>query len=153
MIATIKTAALAAALGCGLASAAAAATVTPTGSDSVDITLNTFELNSTVYEATLSTTTTVSFDIDTAGMNVLAVVTGVEADGDAFYVVENLASTSYTYVLEAGIYSVSLSNFGTTGTFSVSNIDVSTVPVPASLPLLVGAMGVVGLVKRRRKAA
>ncbi|MBD3787801.1 MAG: VPLPA-CTERM sorting domain-containing protein [Sphingomonadales bacterium] len=153
MIATIKTAALAAALGCGLASAAAAATVTPTGPDSIDVMLTAFELNSTVYTATLSTTTSVSFDIDTAGMNVLAVVTGVEADGDAFYVVENLASTSYSYVLEAGTYSVSLSNFGAAGTFAVSNIEVSAVPVPASLPLLVGALGVVGLVKRRRKAA
>lgn len=159
MSATFKTAVLAAALGCGLSAAASAATVTPTGPDSYNVSLGTFELFTTVYSTTLTTATTVSFTVATAGMNILAIIGGLEVDGDAYATSMTLASTSYSFDLEAGTYAVILSNFGTAGTFSVTDVELTeigtlpVVPAPATLPLIAGALGLGALAKRRRKAA
>ena len=119
---------------------------------------------------------TVGFDVDTGGFftETLTVasagaVLGFEADtGFGLFAIAGAGLSDFglfaagaieTFVLAAGNYTVLIAGFAddTVGALTLGGPasfgSTPVVPLPAGLPLLLGALGVAGLMARRRKAA
>ncbi|MER5174098.1 VPLPA-CTERM sorting domain-containing protein [Thioclava kandeliae] len=147
MKAQLKTAAIAAIIAVGSAAAASAATYSGTFSLSDG-------QNITYADYTIADSGLYSFTID-AGTGVYGL------DGGTYSQVSSFVDSGDVvgFYLTAGTtYDFTFTAFSdVTATYTIEtadgNTDLSAVPLPATLPLLAGALGVAGFAARRRKKA
>lgn len=139
MQALLKSAALAAVLGLGAAGAASAATLKFTGGN---IYSGTYDLtDGATYTVTVTGSATAYYTLYTS---------------DLSYAASGSFGSSFDYAYSDPDISVGyLVAVVGDGKITIVSSDDNTpvVPLPASLPLLAGALGVAGVVARRRKAA
>jgi len=137
MKAMLKTAALAATLGLGAVGSASAATLFTFGEGA---TTGTFSATAGQYTVTISDNATAFYALNTLDLGFV--------DSGSF-------STSFVYDYAGPDMELSYYIFVSPGgevTVTGPEDQTPVVPLPASLPLLAGALGVAGLATRRRKA-
>lgn len=141
-----------------------------TGSNGcVDLDGSTYDagvMTSTTFTITAGTSYTISFDLAGNGRSktsdsVTFGITGGVYSAAISDIAWNQAFTTYTYTFTAttsGLYSFYIGaaggdNYGPLlDNVLITSADVSTVPLPATMPLLAGGLAAAGALLRRRKA-
>lgn len=104
---------------------------------------------SALADVDYATHTVTSFDVLGYGET----ISSISWTGDVVTILGNyMGSAVLTMNMASGTFSLFSSTFSYAALGYINPVEISAVPLPATLPLLAGALGVAGLAKRRRKS-